>query len=49
MKVGKKKKKSFYILGYQLELVIKIWRFETKILPNLANLGLFFFYEKSFV
>jgi len=47
MKVGKKKKKkeSFYILGYQPELIIKIWRFDKKnILPNLANLSLFFFF-----
>jgi hypothetical protein len=33
---------SFYILGYLLELIIKIWRFEKKILQNLANLGQFF-------
>jgi hypothetical protein len=26
MKVGKKKK-SFYVLGYLLKLIIKIWRF----------------------
>jgi hypothetical protein len=52
MKVGKKKKKkeSFYILGYHPELIIKIWRFEKKILPNLVNFWVFFFfYEKSFV
>jgi hypothetical protein len=47
MKVGKKtkeKKEAFYILGYRLEFIIKIWPFEKiKILPNLANLVFFFF------
>jgi hypothetical protein len=46
MKVGKEKTESFYVLGYLLELIIKIWQFEKKI-QNLANLGLFF-HEKSF-
>jgi hypothetical protein len=34
MKVGKKEKKrteSVYILGYQLELIIKVWLFGKKI------------------
>jgi hypothetical protein len=46
MKVEKKQNSS--IIGYLLELIIEIWRFEKKILQNLANLG-HFFYEKSFV
>jgi hypothetical protein len=31
-KFGSRKKKSFYILGYLLELNIKMWRFGKKIL-----------------
>jgi len=50
MKV-EKIKKSVYILGYQLELIIKVWLFE-KIyknqIQNLVNLG-HFFHGKSFV
>jgi hypothetical protein len=30
--------KSFYILGYLLELIVKIWRFEKKkLFQNLVN------------
>jgi hypothetical protein len=50
MKVGKeKRKKSFYILGYQLELIITnlaILIFVSS--RNLANLGPFFLHGKSF-
>jgi hypothetical protein len=43
MKVEKKTKtKSFYILGCQLELIIKMWQFGVFFLQNLANLGFFF-------
>jgi hypothetical protein len=38
MKIEKKTS----ILGYLLELLIKIRRFEKKNLPNLTNLGQFF-------
>jgi len=52
MKVGgaknlkKKKTESFHILGYLLELVIQIWRFEKKDFQNLANLVFFFAIKK---
>jgi hypothetical protein len=45
MKVAKKEKEkekenteSFYILGYILELITKIWRFGNLLLRNLAML-----------
>jgi hypothetical protein len=44
MKV-EKKSKSFYVLGYLLELIIKIWRFGKKFLLSLGHL----FHEKSCV
>jgi hypothetical protein len=47
MKVGKKPG-SFYILGYQLELILKNWRFEFSFFQNLANLD-HFSHEKSCV
>jgi hypothetical protein len=40
MKVGGKK--AFYIFGYLLELIIKIWRFEKGGFWNLADLDYFF-------
>jgi hypothetical protein len=40
------KQKPFYILGYLLELIIKIWQFRI-FLKNLANVG-HLFHEKSF-
>jgi hypothetical protein len=46
MKIEKQKSESFYILGYLLELIIKIWQFGNTILPNLANLGGSFFSMK---
>jgi hypothetical protein len=50
MKVrGKKKLVSFfYILGYLLELSIKIWRLGILMVQNLAKLSLVFAHEKSF-
>jgi hypothetical protein len=42
MKVeGKKKHESFYVIGYLIELVIKIWQFGFTFLQNLASLGHF--------
>jgi hypothetical protein len=42
MKVeGKKKPESFYVIGYLIELVIKIWQFGFIFLQNLASLGHF--------
>jgi hypothetical protein len=43
MKVGGKK--SFYIFGYLLELIMKILWMEKKDFQNLANLGYFFHKE----
>jgi hypothetical protein len=41
---------SFYILGYLLEVIIRIWRFGFYFfLQDLANLSRFFFHGKSFV
>jgi len=40
-----KKQKYFYILGYLLEINMKIWRFGFFFLRNLAILG-HFFHEK---
>jgi hypothetical protein len=51
MKVGKKKKKkteSFYILGYLMELIIKIWC-SGNFFSKSGELGLFFFHKKSFL
>jgi hypothetical protein len=47
MKV-EKKPGSFYILGYLLELIVEIWRFEFFSFQNLANMD-HFSHEKSFV
>jgi hypothetical protein len=49
MKVGKKerikKKESFDITGYQLELIIKIWRIEFLFyFSKSGKFGVFFFY-----
>jgi hypothetical protein len=51
MKVGKKKKKteSFYILGYRLELIKKVWRLAIFFLSKSGEFGSFFVLEKSFV
>jgi hypothetical protein len=46
MKVEKKQNPS--IIGYLLELIIEIWRFEKKILQNLANLGHFFYVNRLY-
>jgi hypothetical protein len=46
--MNRKKTGSFYILGYLLEIIIKIWRSGNFFLRNLANLG-YFYYGKSFV
>jgi hypothetical protein len=40
MKV-EKKPASFYILGYLLELIVEIWRFEFFSFQNLANMDHF--------
>jgi hypothetical protein len=48
MKVFFLKKESFYILGYLLDLIIKLNDFEKENLQNLANLG-HSFHEKSFI
>jgi hypothetical protein len=56
MKVGKKKKKkteSFYILGYLMELIMKIWC-SGKLFFEIWRIGSFFFFfffphQKSFV
>jgi hypothetical protein len=46
MKGGKKKPGSFYILGYLLELIAQIWRFEFSFsFRNLANLNNHFSHE----
>jgi len=37
------KKDSFYILGYLLELIIKLWEFGKIVLQNLVNLGHLFY------
>jgi hypothetical protein len=48
MKV-EKTSESFHILGYLLELIIKIWRFEKNILKIREFGSLYLFHEKSFV
>jgi len=49
MKV-EKNQKNFYILGYLMELIIKIWQlgFLEFFFQNLTNLD-HFFHEKSFI
>jgi len=47
MKV-EKKSESFYIVGYQLEHIIKIWQFGFYFILKSGNFGPFF-REKSFV
>jgi hypothetical protein len=37
MKVEKNRVKSFYILGYLLGLIVKIWRFEKIIFKSWGN------------
>jgi hypothetical protein len=39
------KKKPFYILGYLLELIIKVWQLGIFFPHNLANFGSFFSME----
>jgi hypothetical protein len=45
MKVGKKKTGSFYIFGYLLELIIKIWLETSFFSKILAEFGPFFSME----
>jgi len=45
----KKKQESFYILGYLLELIIKIWRFGKKFVFEIWRIWAIFFKGKSFV
>jgi hypothetical protein len=53
MKFGRGKKKKtefFYVLGYLLELIIKIWRFLELFFFKIWQIwGYFFLHEKSFV
>jgi len=42
-----KKLETFYILGYLLKLLMKIWRFGFFCFRNLANLATTFFSMKS--
>jgi len=44
----KKKEEFFYILGFLLEVIIRLWRFGIFLIRNLTNLG-HFSHEKSFV